>query len=137
MYKITLHKKVLSEDLEGLDKADVEKIFKAVKEKLGTDPVHFGKPLREELKGYYRLRVDFYRVVYQVKKQEVTVDGNEKGLAKHYQTRKIAFCLNFIMSLAHMRDNLQQKKADKMKKSLEQEKKESDAAAQKALDEMN
>ena len=73
MYKITLHKKVLSEDLEGLDKAEVEKIFKAVKGKLGTDPIHFGKPLKEELKGYYRLRVDFYRVVYQVKKHEVTV----------------------------------------------------------------
>ncbi|MEK9160320.1 MAG: hypothetical protein AAB383_06360 [Patescibacteria group bacterium] len=68
---------------------------------------------------------------------DMTLDDSEKGLAEHYQTRDIAFGLNFLMSLAHMRDNLQQKKADKMKKSLEHDKKESDAAAQKALDELN
>jgi len=82
MYKIVLHKKVYSEDLKELDKGEVEKIFKALKEKLGRDPIQFGKPLREALKGYYRLRVDFYRVVYKVVKQEVTVSVIKIGKRK-------------------------------------------------------
>lgn len=73
MYKIVLHEQVLSKDFKELDKPEIEKIFRAIKEKLETDPLTFGKPLRKGLKGYYRLRVDFYRVIYKIIKHEVVV----------------------------------------------------------------
>lgn len=73
MYKIVLHKKVITEDIKELGKHETERIFKAIKNKLTSDPISFGKPLKLGLKNYFRLRIDFYRVVYKVKKQEITV----------------------------------------------------------------
>ena len=37
------------------------------------DPVLYGKPLRKTLKGYFKLRISDYRLVYTVKKKIVTV----------------------------------------------------------------
>lgn len=82
MYKIVFHQKVVTEDLKGLDRNELEKIFKAIKEKLVTSPIQFGKPLKKELKGYYRLRVDFYRIVYKIIKHEITVSVIKVGKRK-------------------------------------------------------
>ena len=82
MYKIVLHEQVLSKDFKELDKPEIEKIFRAIKEKLETDPLTFGRPLRKELKGYYRLRVNFYRVIYKILKQEVVVSVIKIGKRK-------------------------------------------------------
>jgi mRNA interferase RelE/StbE len=90
MYKIVLHKEVLSKDLKELGPYETEKIFKVIKEKLEIDPIHFGKPLRKELKGYYRLRVDFYRVIYEIKNQEVTVFVLKVGKRKDNEVYKAA-----------------------------------------------
>ncbi len=73
MYRIVLHQQVLSKDLKDLDSHEIERIFRAIKGKLEMNPVQFGKPLRKDLKGYYRLRVDFYRIIYQINKGNVTV----------------------------------------------------------------
>jgi mRNA interferase RelE/StbE len=37
------------------------------------DPVSFGKPLRYSLKGYRRLRVSDYRIVYRIEGATVVV----------------------------------------------------------------
>lgn len=41
-------------------------IKEAIEKKLVFDPIKFGKPLRFTLKGYRRLRVGDYRVVYRI-----------------------------------------------------------------------
>ena len=38
-----------------------------------VDPISFGKPLKYSLKGYRRLRVSDYRVVYRIEPQNHTV----------------------------------------------------------------
>ena len=38
-----------------------------------TDPLKFGLPLRRNLKGYMKLRVGDYRIVYSISKKTVTV----------------------------------------------------------------
>ena len=45
----------------------------SIYKKLTIAPEKFGKPLAGQLKGYFKLRVNDYRVVYVIKKNEVTV----------------------------------------------------------------
>ncbi|MEW6096323.1 MAG: type II toxin-antitoxin system RelE/ParE family toxin, partial [bacterium] len=40
------------------------RIRKAIEQRLATDPVKYGEPLRRSLQGYRKLRVGDYRVIY-------------------------------------------------------------------------
>jgi len=56
-----------------LPKSIREIIKKAIEKKLTVDPIAFGKPLRYSLKGYRRLRVGDYRVIYKIIEDRVLV----------------------------------------------------------------
>jgi len=74
LYRIKVHKKVLTEDSRHFDRTTREKIKKKCKELLTTNPEHAGEPLTRELKGYRKLKIFHdYRVVFRVKKREVVV----------------------------------------------------------------
>jgi addiction module RelE/StbE family toxin len=45
----------------------------AIEERLMTNPISFGKPLRYSLKGFRRLRVGDYRITYEVKNNIVII----------------------------------------------------------------
>lgn len=71
-WKVVFSEKAIN-DLLALS-TDVQKIIdKTIISKLSNDPVKFGKPLRRNLKGYMKLRVGDYRVIYSIKKNIVTV----------------------------------------------------------------
>lgn len=82
MYKVFYHKLVLKDDFKKLSENERKKIVKAIKNKLRTEPEVFGKPLGADLKGYYRLRVDFYRIIYRIDKGKVLVFVVKVGLRK-------------------------------------------------------
>jgi mRNA interferase RelE/StbE len=63
-YKILYHATVVSDDIKALPVAIKLTIKKAIEERLGEDPLKFGQPLRYSFKGYRRLRVGTYRIVY-------------------------------------------------------------------------
>lgn len=63
----------IEEKLRKLPKPIREVIRKAIEKKLTVDPVAFGKPLRYSLKGYRRLRVGDYRVIYKIVEDRVLV----------------------------------------------------------------
>jgi mRNA interferase RelE/StbE len=63
----------IEEKLRDLPKSIREIIRKAIEKKLTIDPVTFGKPLRYSLKGYRRLRVGDYRVIYKIIEDKVIV----------------------------------------------------------------
>lgn len=46
---------------------------KVIEEKLSQDPFRFGKPLRNTLKNTRSLRVGKYRIVYEIKENELVV----------------------------------------------------------------
>jgi mRNA interferase RelE/StbE len=54
------------EQLQALPKSAQEMIRKAIKERLEVDPIGLGKPLQYSWKGYRRLRVSMYRIIYRV-----------------------------------------------------------------------
>jgi addiction module RelE/StbE family toxin len=66
LYKIEYLSSVNEIDVPDLPKKIKKTIQKAIEDRLQTDPIGFGKPLRYSLKGHRRLRVGDYRVVYRI-----------------------------------------------------------------------
>jgi len=65
-YTIEYLETVLTEDIPRLPVSVKTIIKKAIKERLTTDPIGFGKPLRYSLKGHRRLRVSDYGILYRI-----------------------------------------------------------------------
>ena len=72
-FAIIYHQKVVDEDISKLSKAIQTRVRKAIEEKLTTFPEVYGKPLRQSLSGYRKLRVGEYRVIFKIEKMTVSV----------------------------------------------------------------
>lgn len=73
MYQIFYKKTVISKDIPVLSQRDKLNIKRTIEEKLTIDPIRFGLPLRHTLKGYRRLRIGNYRVVYKIESNTVII----------------------------------------------------------------
>jgi mRNA interferase RelE/StbE len=65
-FRVVYRRKVLEEDIPFLDFTMANRIQSVIEKKLAIDPIHFGKPLRHDLKGVRSLRVGDYRILYDV-----------------------------------------------------------------------
>lgn len=65
-FAIVYSASVVKEDIPKLSQAIKQQIQRAIETKLITYPEHFGKPLRRSLKGYRKLRVGDYRVIFRI-----------------------------------------------------------------------
>lgn len=74
-FTVRYHPQVRDEDIPRLSKAVRQRIRKAIEQRLANAPHEYGQPLRKTLKGYWKLRVGDYRVVYRIEKQTVVVLG--------------------------------------------------------------
>jgi mRNA interferase RelE/StbE len=72
-YVLVYHPAVLAEDLPTIPRNLQVRIQRAIQQRLTAEPTYYGEPLRYHLKGYWKLRVGDYRVVYQVVGQEVWI----------------------------------------------------------------
>ena len=72
-FSILYHPEVVSVDIPALPKRERTRIQGAIVQKLASVPDVFGKPLRKSLKGYRRLRVGDYRVVFRIDDQQVII----------------------------------------------------------------
>ena len=72
-FVLRYHQQVVRSDIPSLPKKERGRIQKAIKEKLTTHPEVFGKPLRRSLKGYRRMRVGDYRVVFRLEEDAVKI----------------------------------------------------------------
>ena len=73
MWKIVIHRLVLKEDFKELAKPVQRLLLKFIYKKLSRDPESYGSPLTGDYKGYRKLRVGDYRVIYRIVKAEVMV----------------------------------------------------------------
>lgn len=73
MFEVVYHQRVVTEDIPKLPQVWREKIKKAIEDKLVTRPEVYGKPLRRSLKGYRKLRVGDYRVIFQIEKDKIKI----------------------------------------------------------------
>ena len=74
-FKILYHKDVKHIDLPKVSKETKIRIRKAIEERLLTKPERYGVPLRGTLKGYWKLRVGDYRIVYKIEKSTIIILG--------------------------------------------------------------
>ena len=81
-YKLIYHPDVLKEDLQGIPANMKSRIRKAIETRLLKDPVMFGQPLRQSLKGHRKLRVGDWRVIYRVEHSNIIIlmIGNRKDV---------------------------------------------------------
>ena len=74
-YTLVYHPDVEIRDISGLNRDVGKRIQRAIETRLATDPQRYGEPLRRTLKGYWKLRVGDYRVVFKVVRHEVWIFG--------------------------------------------------------------
>ncbi len=72
-YTLVYHPDVRSEDIPSINRDLRNRIARAIESRLTTEPERYGEPLRGTLKGYWRLRVGDYRVVFKVVRNEIWI----------------------------------------------------------------
>ena len=72
-YDIIYHPDVKKIDLPKIDARNKSMLKRAIEERLTTSPEVFGKPLRRSLKGYWKLRVGDYRVVFKISGDDIRI----------------------------------------------------------------
>ncbi len=90
MYHVIIDELVFEEDFKKISKPDQQRIIKTVRNKLTTSPEKFGSPLKGHLKGYWKLRVGQYRVVYEIEKEKIIVYVIVVGFRRNEQVYKEA-----------------------------------------------
>ena len=73
MFEILYHYLVVRGDIPRLLKLWREKIRAAIENRLVTKPDLYGKPLRRSLKGYRKLRVGDYRIIFKIDGRKVKI----------------------------------------------------------------
>ena len=74
-FTLHYHPAVRVEDLPLIERRAKDRIRKAIEERLQRAPQNYGEPLRKSLKGYWKLRVGDYRVVFKLIESEVWILG--------------------------------------------------------------
>jgi len=74
-YTLVYHPEVRTRDVPALNRDVGKRIQRAIETRLIAEPQRYGVPLRRTLKGYWKLRVGDYRVVFKIVKNEVWIFG--------------------------------------------------------------
>lgn len=90
-WKIKIHKLVLLEDFKSINYPDQKIILRDIHKKLSFEPESYGKPLSGELKGYWRLRVKDYRVIYKIREDTIEVLVIKVGIRRDEEVYKKLF----------------------------------------------
>ena len=73
IYSIVYHEFVVAQDLPSISALWKKEIRRAIESKLSNSPEVFGVPLRNTLKGYRKLRVGDYRVIFRIEPEKVKI----------------------------------------------------------------
>jgi mRNA interferase RelE/StbE len=74
-FRLRYHPDIKEKDLPRINKKRKDRIKNAIETRLITAPHQYGEPLRKTLKGYWKLRVGDYRVVYKIVINEIWILG--------------------------------------------------------------
>ena len=72
-YSIIYHPDVKKDDLPKIDARNKSMIKRAIEERLTNNPEVYGKPLRRSLKGYGKLHVGDYRMVFKISGDDIRI----------------------------------------------------------------
>ncbi len=88
MWKIKIHSLVIEEDFKKINKKTRAIILKTVYKKLSVAPEKYGSPLRNPLKGYWKLKISHYRVIYRIEKNTIKVLVLKVGMRRDAEVYK-------------------------------------------------
>ena len=90
-YRLIYHADVKNADLPKIDNKNKAMIKRAIKERLAKQPEKYGSPLRRTLKGYWKLRVGDYRVIFKISGYDIFILGimNRKSVYSQINKRAI------------------------------------------------
>lgn len=91
MWRIKIHSEVLKKDFKKIAPHAQYTILKTIRKKLSIDPEGYGEPLWGEFKGYRKLRVGDFRVVYRILKDKILVLVIKVGIRKDAEVYKELF----------------------------------------------
>lgn len=74
-FELRYHPDVKEIDIPSLNANLRKRIKNAIEARLMIAPQQYGLPLRQTLKGYWKLRVGDYRVIFKVVENEVWIFG--------------------------------------------------------------
>lgn len=72
-FDVTYAQDVVEKDIPKLDAKSKILIKTAIENKLIKHPEIFGKPLKNSLSGYRKLRVGDYRVIFEISKNKIII----------------------------------------------------------------
>lgn len=89
-YKLIYHADVKKSDLAKIDNKNKTMIKRAIEERLATQPEIYGKPLQRSLRGYWKLRVRNYRVIFKISENNIFILGimDRKDVYSKIEKRK-------------------------------------------------
>ncbi|OGI60787.1 hypothetical protein A2814_00110 [Candidatus Nomurabacteria bacterium RIFCSPHIGHO2_01_FULL_38_19] len=73
VYKILYVAKVVKDDIPKISGLYKNRIKQAIETKLVSEPDLYGKPLRKSLRGYFKLRVGDYRIIFRIENAKVKI----------------------------------------------------------------
>jgi mRNA interferase RelE/StbE len=84
-----LYHPLVTEDIKGIPRNHKNRISRAIEKRLLTDPVRAGRPLRQSLIGYRKMRVGDYRIIYRVELDAIIVlkIGHRKDVYNKVKSR--------------------------------------------------
>lgn len=74
-FELYYHPDVKAVDIPALNETLKKRIKNSIENRLAQAPHLYGEPLRKTLKGYWKLRVGDYRVVYKITNNDVLILG--------------------------------------------------------------
>lgn len=72
-YSLFYHPDIRGKDLPVIPVNIKDRIKRAIEQRLLFDPVKYGDPLKRGLRGYRKLRVGDYRIIYRVDKEKIAI----------------------------------------------------------------
>lgn len=88
MFTVVYHHLVIRDDIPNLSHKWREKVRRAIEKRLMTHPDLYGKPLRRSLKGYRKLRVGDYRIIFRIEESTVKILIIQHRAAVYIQAEK-------------------------------------------------
>jgi len=90
LYFNVLYHPNVKKDLAKINSKVGAQIKKAIENRLRKSPEQYGEPLRKTLKGYWKLRVGDYRIVFKINGNEIWILGimHRKNVYKEVNRRK-------------------------------------------------
>ena len=90
-FEVKYHEDVVKNDIPSLPVNDRDMIKRAIETRLMRKPEIYGKPLRKSLKGYRKLRVGDYRIVFRIEEEngliKIFIIQNRKAVYKNVTAR--------------------------------------------------